>query len=923
MKTTNYLVLTVALNVSFPAYSNVNIENLCGQDVNTLLQEQFNAPGMEISNATFNGKASIPYGEGTQIALFNNSGCDKLKIKKGLMLSTNHCAEIAHDNPKFVLGDLEITKEDLYEYANLYAPQRIMAASKAYKPFFTYYNDYCFHKKQNYKKYNTSIKEQYEQMMELMEDPAFFDAYKGIANYDTTDLVWENHKNYYAECLHLFPIYAVYSLIKSYDPAYYNATSKELQELRTIIENHSQNWIFQELFCKYLHDVAQTKTYNKEKEQMFAELYEKIGYRNVRNRQIERPNKGKNDLLNAPAILEFDFSTIDDTVAFNYVFASANFPYDVWEEIFYCIVTDLTTGEEKSIATIPGTDLLISNKNINDKTNKEYFISNYQEDSYNLISPYNLKLRGFTTSLSAKTEVVPCRKYHLKMVIGKKHELLNTIYNWLFYNYDSESAVFIEGCTTKKGGISTKTSYSKRKARGIAKECSEGKIVVKLRDSDTPTTLTIKHIGEAKSGIDYKVTPEEITLPAHQDSTILELIPLRDIEEDSLQIMVTIVARNTCTDTKEDTVVSHIYNAGPISITPNKVANCATELSVEHTGPIRKIKWEPASLLQNSKDFTVYPIDFFDKEQTFIITAENIFGCKKVKDSIKLKPCLNEIGMTVKLETDNGSSELVEGCNTGKLVFNVQRSFEGKDNVTIKLDFPADKKLEGLPREVIIPANETTVEIPVTAKKEGTPYYNTFNVVATCENCVTGPVAIEIKATQPAPLLLKGNNSFRKIEGKDLNINVPLLSGAIGEVVWLPTDLLENINDLTATISEDFDSTMVYTVIATDTTGCQSASATVKVKMSKELDLTIPTFFTPNDDGINNIWKVNGLENTQKSRVRVYDRWGRQVAEFNPNTEGWDGTYKGHQCPSTDYWYIVDCEEKDNVYSGHFTLIRK
>ena len=134
---------------------------------------------------------------------------------------------------------------------------------------------------------------------------------------------------------------------------------------------------------------------------------------------------------------------------------------------------------------------------------------------------------------------------------------------------------------------------------------------------------------------------------------------------------------------------------------------------------------------------------------------------------------------------------------------------------------------------------------------------------------------------------------------------------------------MENINDLTATISEDFDSTMVYTVIATDTTGCQSASATVKVKMSKELDLTIPTFFTPNDDGINNIWKVNGLENTQKSRVRVYDRWGRQVAEFNPNTEGWDGTYKGHQCPSTDYWYIVDCEEKDNVYSGHFTLIRK
>ena len=925
MKTTNYLVLTVALNVSFSAYSNVSIENLFGQDVNTLLEEQFNAPGLEISNATFNGKATIPYGEGTQIALFNNSDCDKLKIKQGLMLSNNNCVETIYDNAEFVLGDFEITKEDLYEYANLYAPQRIMAAMQAYKLYFPYYTEYCGHNKQNYKKYNTSIKEQYEKMMELMEDPAFFDAYCGIVPYDTIKSEWKENKKIYKKYLHLFPHYAVYTIIKSLDPAYYNATSAELQELESIVKNIFYYWKFDDYFCKYLYDIAQTKTYNKEKEPLFAKLYETAGYRNIRNRQIERPNKGKNGLLGAPgapAVLEFDFSTTDDTVAFNYVFASVGIPYNTWEDIFYCVVTDLTTGEEKNIATIPGTDLLISNKNINNNINEEFFISNYRKDSISLRNQYNLKYRGFTTRLSAKTEVVPCRKYHLKMVIGKYDGLFNSIYRYVSPS-ESEGAVFIEGFTTKKIGISAKASYSNLKARGIAKGCSEGKIVVKLKDSDTPTTLTIKHIGEAKNGIDYKVIPEEVTVPAHQDSTILELIPLRDIEEDSMQIKMTIAAKNTCTETKEDTVITHIYNAGPISITPSKATCYATELSVVHTGPINKIKWEPSDLLENDQDFTVYLTSYPDKEQTFTITAEAIFGCRKVKDSIKLKPCVNEIAMTAKLETENGSSELVEGCNTGKLVFNVQRSFEGKDNVTIKLDFPADKKLEGLPREVIIPANETTVEIPVTAKKEGTPYYNTFNVVATCEKCITGPVALEIKAIQPAPLLLKRNNIFRKIEGKDLNINVPLLSGAIGEVVWEPTDLLENIDVLTATLTEDFNSVLVYTVTATDTMGCQSTSATVKVKMAKELDLSIPIFFTPNQDGINNIWEVYGLESTQKSRVRIYDRWGRQVAEFNPNTGGWDGTYNGHPCPSSDYWYIVDSEEIDKVYTGHFTLIRE
>ncbi|MBO4333749.1 MAG: T9SS type B sorting domain-containing protein, partial [Paludibacteraceae bacterium] len=88
------------------------------------------------------------------------------------------------------------------------------------------------------------------------------------------------------------------------------------------------------------------------------------------------------------------------------------------------------------------------------------------------------------------------------------------------------------------------------------------------------------------------------------------------------------------------------------------------------------------------------------------------------------------------------------------------------------------------------------------------------------------------------------------------------------------------------------------------------------------IDLVIPPYFTPNGDGISDVWKVYGLEKTENSKVEIFDRWGKLLFEFNPNSSGWDGTYNGELCPSSDYWYVIDCEEIDKEYTGHFTLLR-
>ncbi len=82
--------------------------------------------------------------------------------------------------------------------------------------------------------------------------------------------------------------------------------------------------------------------------------------------------------------------------------------------------------------------------------------------------------------------------------------------------------------------------------------------------------------------------------------------------------------------------------------------------------------------------------------------------------------------------------------------------------------------------------------------------------------------------------------------------------------------------------------------------------------------------FTPNGDGINDTWQIENIDVYPKSRVRIYDRDGKLLAEYSTydNSNGWDGTYQGKKLPSCDYWYEINLAEADKQYVGHFTLLR-
>lgn len=88
--------------------------------------------------------------------------------------------------------------------------------------------------------------------------------------------------------------------------------------------------------------------------------------------------------------------------------------------------------------------------------------------------------------------------------------------------------------------------------------------------------------------------------------------------------------------------------------------------------------------------------------------------------------------------------------------------------------------------------------------------------------------------------------------------------------------------------------------------------------------VTPSEYFTPNNDGLNDVWTIENIDVYPRCNVKIYDRSGRVVynADAYDNTTGWDGTYLGKPLPSSDYWYLINLPESDIQLMGHFTLIR-
>ena len=81
-------------------------------------------------------------------------------------------------------------------------------------------------------------------------------------------------------------------------------------------------------------------------------------------------------------------------------------------------------------------------------------------------------------------------------------------------------------------------------------------------------------------------------------------------------------------------------------------------------------------------------------------------------------------------------------------------------------------------------------------------------------------------------------------------------------------------------------------------------------------------FFTPNNDGYNDYWRLSGVNprHPQVKRVLIFNRYGKLLRTLDPFGE-WDGTYNGKPVYENDYWFMIDFKD-GSTYTDHFTLVR-
>jgi len=194
-----------------------------------------------------------------------------------------------------------------------------------------------------------------------------------------------------------------------------------------------------------------------------------------------------------------------------------------------------------------------------------------------------------------------------------------------------------------------------------------------------------------------------------------------------------------------------------------------------------------------------------------------------------------------------------------------------------------------------------------------------YTLIATAANaCPSNPSeGIEINIL-PSP---------HGIRYDDINVasNTPTVLEArnIGQAYsWIPSTGLTNENTDAPTFN--YGETTDYLIHITTSAGCFTDD-TVLVKVYTVKGILVPSAFTPNGDGLNDVLKAFTIDIKQLNYFRIYNKWGQLVFESNNTSIGWDGTFKGEPQALGNYVWIgqgIDNNGRIVNQHGQVLLIR-
>lgn len=146
------------------------------------------------------------------------------------------------------------------------------------------------------------------------------------------------------------------------------------------------------------------------------------------------------------------------------------------------------------------------------------------------------------------------------------------------------------------------------------------------------------------------------------------------------------------------------------------------------------------------------------------------------------------------------------------------------------------------------------------------------------------------------------------------------VKGNIASFEWKPSNALVDpltLTPLTKAITEE----TVYQLILTDVNGCAAIKKVIVKVFNK---LYIPSAFTPNGDGVNDIFRIPPGTFIKLKQFSVYDRWGNKIFTTIDKSKGWDGNFKGRLIDAGTYVYYLQGIDNNGevLLKGTVLLVR-
>ena len=379
------------------------------------------------------------------------------------------------------------------------------------------------------------------------------------------------------------------------------------------------------------------------------------------------------------------------------------------------------------------------------------------------------------------------------------------------------------------------------------------------------------------------------TAPGGPTGTGVQLLPPYSPITITTTLYVYVENNNRVTCIDEDPFTITVYNTPTIqTITP--VTRCESYQLPAYSAPVTRYFSNPGGPGSNNNER--FPGDSITNSTTIYAYAESGTSatviCPAEKPMVimiteKPKPALSVPTICIDIDTGITTEALIESGFTAP-----QYSFEWKSEDGT-LTSTAENFSTNKPGNYTLTVTNLSIFgctsdlIPFTVIESSKP----FSVTFTTSGWFTDNQTITVLAT---PFVGNGSNFLYSLDGGSLqssNIFNNVISG-------------------------------LHEITVSDT-NCGTFTMPLIMRL-----INSPRFFTPNGDGFNDTWNINGIPSSENLKLYIFDRYGKLLKELLPNGSGWDGTFNGYPLPADDYWFTISYTENTiaKEYKSHFSLKR-